>query len=69
MYGTITKFHKTIGLGVIQGDDGRKYLFKANSVRNGRSGLVGQDVNFVAHSSRSTDIIVLAGSPWMAFGN
>lgn len=68
MYGEITKFRRDLGLGVIRAEDGRKFLFVGSEVRN-RSALVeGEEVHFQPGSVKASDIVVLAGSPWAAFG-
>jgi len=69
MYGQITKFRQEIGTGVIRAEDGRKYRFASAELINGEQGLVGYGVDFVLSERRPKDIIVLAGSPWTAFGS
>jgi cold shock CspA family protein len=66
--GHITKFHESIGFGVISSDDGRRYRFRKSDIRNPGHHLVGLDVDFVVEARRPTDIIVLHGSPWAVFG-
>lgn len=69
MYGEITKFRRDLGVGVICAEDGRKYRFSRSSILNRRDDLEGQDVYFdLAAFSKVREIIVLAGSPWAAFG-
>ena len=70
MQGQITKFHDTIGFGVISTADGRKYRFAKSDIRNPNGHLVGLDVDFVveSHSPSPRDIILLHGSPWTVFG-
>lgn len=68
MEGHITKFHESIGFGIISTDDGRKYRFAKSDIRNPNGRLVGLDVDFVVESRSPRDIILLHGSPWTVFG-
>ncbi|MFN0217967.1 MAG: hypothetical protein ACKVP4_04020 [Hyphomicrobium sp.] len=68
MYGEITKYRKDIGLGVIRAEDGRRFLFVRTEIRNRLDNLEGQEVHFEPGAVKARDIIVLAGSPWAAFG-
>lgn len=68
MYGAITKYRSDLGIGIITADDGRKFRFQSASVLNRREHLEGEDVYFDAASVKASEIIVLAGSPWIAFG-
>ena len=68
MHGRITKFRHDMGVGVIVADNGRKFRFTGTQVRNSTPELVGQSVDFVVSGSRPTDIIMMSGSPWTAFG-
>lgn len=68
MYGEIKTFHRQIGVGVIRADDGRSYRFERSAIRNRREDLVGQEVYFEIGGLKLHDVIVLAGSPWAAFG-
>jgi len=68
MYGQITKFREEIGTGVIHAEDGRAYRFASTELINGWQELIGHGVDFVLSERRPRDIIVLAGSPWTAFG-
>lgn len=68
MYGEIKKFRPDIGVGVIQAEDGRAYRFERHEIRNRRDDLEGQEVHFELGDFKARDIIVLAGSPWAAFG-
>lgn len=68
MHGRITKFRQDMGVGVIVTDDGRKYRFSGTQIRNAQPELVGQSVDFVVSGRRPTDIIMMCGSPWTAFG-
>ncbi len=68
MYGEIRKFRSDLGVGVIRAEDGRSYRFEFGEIRNHRADLEGREVDFVASSFKARDIVVLAGSPWAAFG-
>ena len=68
MYGEIKTFHALIGVGVIAAEDGRNYRFQRNAILNGGQDLEGQEVHFELSARQPEDIIVLAGSPWSAFG-
>lgn len=68
MYGEITKFRRDLGIGVIQAEDGRAYRFEHSAIRNRRDDLEGQEVYFDLGGRKARDVIVLAGSPWAAFG-
>jgi len=67
MQGQITKFHESIGFGVIHAADGRKYRFSRTDIRNPNGHLVGLDVDFLVESRSPKDIILLHGSPWSVF--
>lgn len=69
MYGQITKFRHEIGTGVIRAEDGRRYRFASAEIINADRDLVGHGVDFVLSERRPKQIIVLAGSPWTAFGS
>jgi hypothetical protein len=69
MQGQITKYRDDLGFGIIEADNGRRYRFAGHQLKNSAEMLIGQDVDFVlSASSRPTDIIMLSGSPWAAFG-
>lgn len=68
MYGEIKKFHRHIGVGIIEAENGRKYRFDRSAILNRRDDLEGQEVHFSLSSLNPREIIVLAGSPWAAFG-
>lgn len=68
MYGEIKSFHSSIGVGVIVAEDGSKYRFQRSAVLNRRDDLEGEEVHFEPQSFKAREIIVLAGSPWAAFG-
>lgn len=68
MYGEIKKFRSDIGIGIIAAEDGHAYRFKHDEILNRRADLEGQEVHFELGDLNARDIIVLAGSPWSAFG-
>jgi hypothetical protein len=68
MHGRITKFSDKVGFGVIEAEDGAKYRFAKGEVLNLNGKLVGHSVDFVVAARRPTDIILMTGSPWTAFG-
>ena len=68
MQGQITKYRDDIGCGIIETDEGRRFRFSRQQVKNAADGLIGQEVDFVLVASRPADIIMLSGSPWTAFG-
>ncbi len=68
MYGEIKKFRRDLGIGVIRAEDGRSYRFESLEVRNRLENLEGHEVHFELGGLKARDIIVLAGSPWSAFG-
>lgn len=68
MYGEITKYRRDIGVGIIAAEDGHKYRFERSAILNRRDDLEGQEVHFALASLKPQHIIVLAGSPWTAFG-
>ncbi|MBX9684914.1 MAG: hypothetical protein K2X41_14120 [Hyphomicrobium sp.] len=68
MYGEITKFRSDIGVGIIKAEDGRKYRFERSAILNRRDDLEGVEVYFDANAVKAREVIVLAGSPWAAFG-
>lgn len=68
MYGEITKYRRDIGVGVIAAEDGRKYRFERTAILNRREDLEGLEVDFDLASLTPRSIVVLAGSPWAAFG-
>jgi hypothetical protein len=69
MYGEIRKFRRDLGIGVIYAEDGRAYRFERTEIRNRHEHLEGQEVHFELGDLKARDIIVLAGSPWAAFGS
>jgi cold shock CspA family protein len=69
MYGEIKKFRADLGVGVIRAEDGRAYRFEGSAIRNRFDNLEGQEVHFQLGELKARDIIVLAGSPWSAFGS
>ncbi len=68
MYGEITKFRSDLGIGVIKAEDGRKYRFEQSAIRNRDGNVEGVQVYFDTGLAKARDVIVLAGSPWVAFG-
>jgi len=68
MIGRISKFREDIGIGVIVTDDGRKFRFSQLDVLNRNDAILGEDVDFIPVGHRPTDIILMSGSPWTAFG-
>ena len=68
MYGEIKKFRRDLGVGVIAAENGRSYRFQRDAILNRRDDLEGQEVHFDLASLNPHHIIVLAGSPWAAFG-
>lgn len=68
MYGEIKKFRSDIGIGIIAAENGHAYRFKHTEILNRRDDLEGQEVHFELGDLKVREIIVLAGSPWMAFG-
>ncbi|MFA5956249.1 hypothetical protein [Hyphomicrobium sp.] len=69
MYGEIKKFRRDLGVGIIRAEDGRSYRFEGGQIRNRLDDLEGHEVHFELGELKARDIIVLAGSPWAAFGN
>jgi hypothetical protein len=69
MYGEIKKVRSDLGVGIIAAEDGRAYRFQCAEILNRRDDLEGQEVHFELGELKARDIIVLAGSPWTAFGN
>lgn len=69
MYGAITKVRSDLGVGIIAAEDGRAYRFQCKEILNRHDDLEGREVHFELGELKARDIIVLAGSPWMAFGN
>lgn len=66
--GQITKFRHDLGVGIIEASDGRKFRFYGSEIKNPNGHLVGHDVDFLVDLTTPRDIILLAGSPWTAFG-
>lgn len=69
MYGEIKKFREDIGFGVIVAEDGRKFRFADTDILNRAEMREGREVNFVVAGLKPESIIVIAGSPWTAFGS
>lgn len=68
MQGQITKFHRTMGVGVITAEDGSKFRFTESEVVNLNGRLVGHEVDFEVEARRPREIILMTGSPWSVFG-
>lgn len=68
MYGEIKKFRSDLGIGIIAAEDGHAYRFEHTEILNRRDDLEGQEVHFQLGDLKAREIIVLAGSPWAAFG-
>ena len=68
MHGRITKFSPEVGFGVIEAEDGAKYRFAKDQVVNLNGKLVGHTVDFLVNARRPTEIFLMTGTPWTAFG-
>jgi cold shock CspA family protein len=68
MYGEIKKFRRDLGVGIICAEDGRRFRFKSGEILNRLENLEGNEVHFEVGEFKARNIIVLAGSPWAAFG-
>jgi cold shock CspA family protein len=68
MQGEITKYRDDLGFGIITADDGRRYRFARKQVISAAADLIGQEVDFVLSANQPAEIILMAGSPWTAFG-
>lgn len=68
MYGEIKKFRGDLGVGVIVAENGRSYRFEQKAILNSPHDLEGQEVHFELGELQARQIVVLAGSPWAAFG-
>ncbi|MFT3731562.1 MAG: hypothetical protein QM780_09125 [Hyphomicrobium sp.] len=68
MYGEIKKFRRDLGVGIIRAEDGRSFRFEGGAILNRLENLEGHEVHFELGDLKARDIIVLAGSPWAAFG-
>jgi hypothetical protein len=69
MEGRVTKYFNDLEVGIIAADDGRKYRFRAAQVMNRHLPIANQEVDFLVASGRPTQIIVLDGTAWTAFGS
>jgi cold shock CspA family protein len=69
MNGRIIKFRTDLGYGIIQSEDGGKYRFSKEEIRNPNGRLVGYEVDFLLESRQSKDIFLMYGTPWSAFPN
>lgn len=68
MEGRVTKYYRHLEVGIIAAENGRKYRFRTQQVMNRHQPLAGQEVDFEVAGGRPTQIIVLAGTAWTAFG-
>jgi hypothetical protein len=68
MHGQITKYRDDLGYGIIESDCGRRYRFARHQIKNSAETLIGESVDFVLVANRPSDIIMMSGSPWTAFG-
>lgn len=68
MYGRIISFSHDVRLGVIRSDD-RRYVFTSSDVYNLQEDIRGLEVSFEPGAIKARNIVLLAGSPWMAFGD
>jgi hypothetical protein len=68
MYGEIKKFRDDLGIGIISAENGCAYRFERKEILNRHADLEGQEVHFELGELKAREIIVLAGSPWLAFG-
>jgi hypothetical protein len=68
MNGRVLKVVKTIGMGVIVDDHGKKFRFRTSDVLNAHLTPDDQDVDFVLDGRCAKSIVILDGSPWTAFG-
>lgn len=68
MHGRITKFSTDVGFGVIEAENGTKYRFAKDEIRNLNGRLVGHTVDFEVGARAAKDIILMTGTPWTAFG-
>jgi hypothetical protein len=69
MHGQIIKFRDDLGFGVIRTEDGSRFRFKGNEIRNPNGKLIGIDADFLLETGRAKDIILMHGSTWNAFGS
>src|SRR5262245_28688619 len=68
VHGRITKFSEEIGFGVIEADNGAKYRFAKSEIKNLNGKIVGHSVDFLLAARRGTEIFLMTGTPWTAFG-
>jgi hypothetical protein len=69
MYGQITKFSDDLGIGVIAAENGRKYRFAKTALIAAAHPRVGEEVDFLVIASRPSQIVLMSGSAWTAFGD
>lgn len=68
MQGQIVKFREDLGFGVIRAEDGSSFRFERSQIMNPNGKLVGLDADFVLDTRKASDIILMHGSTWAAFG-
>lgn len=68
MHGQIIKFRDDLGFGVIRTEDGTRFRFKGSEIKNPNGRLIGIDADFLLETGRASDIILMHGSTWNAFG-
>lgn len=68
MHGQIIKFRDDLGFGVIRTDDGSRFRFTRDEIKNPNGKLLGLTADFLLDTRRAKDIILMHGSAWTAFG-
>jgi hypothetical protein len=68
MQGEITKYRDDLRVGVITIGDGRRYRFSRSQILSATGDLLGHEVDFILSADGPTEIIVVTGSLWGAFG-
>jgi hypothetical protein len=68
MYGQITKFRDDLGIGVIAAENGRRYRFEKTALTAAARPRIGEEVDFLLVASRPSQIVLMSGSAWTAFG-
>jgi hypothetical protein len=69
MHGQIIKFRDDLGFGVIRTDDGSRFRFTRNEIKNPNGKLLGLDADFLLDTRRAKDIILMHGSTWTVHGS
>jgi hypothetical protein len=69
MHGHIIKFDDRLGYGVIRAENGSRFRFSRQEIKNPNGKLVGYDVDFLIESRRPQQIFLMRGTPWEAFGS